>query len=216
MAQLLFLSLCVFELLSERLWNISHLGFILNDHVFKFRLHLILNKVSLLLNFPHLLLYILHSSLDDGWIQEVLHGGWVDASMNKWVCSRLPTSKRVLLELNDLLEFINFVSDIRGAALGVLVEKLHFIELLIDRSHHFKHHSSVLVEHILLDIRRTLSPCGPLVDHVVDNVSDLLLVFLQDIDLPVHHLGLSVHQALRDCIGTLLGQEILSHLIDES
>ena len=121
-----------------------------------------------------------------------------------------------MLQSDDLLKFIDLVANIRRAGLSVFVKQLHFIELLIDGSHHLKHHSSVLIEHILFDISRALRTRRTLAHHVIDDVADLLLVFLKNINLSIHHLSLSIHQTLWHNISILRLQKVLPHFINKS
>ena len=68
--------------------------------------------MRLLLNFPHLLLDLFNAFSNNFWIKVVFHEIWVEAAVHHWVWPDLPARERILLQLNDLLKLIDFVSHI--------------------------------------------------------------------------------------------------------
>jgi hypothetical protein len=202
--------------LSKRHGNISHFGLILHDHISESRFHLTFNKMSFFLHFSHLLLHVLYTFFNYARVKEAFHLLWVHLPRHERIgASGSTTTNRVLLERNDLFKLINFRTDICGASPGVLVQELHLIKLLVDWLHHLEHHASVFVEHILFQISRAIGTCCSSIHHIVDDVSNLLLIILQHINLLFHHLGLPVHEALWHLISILLRDVILPHFVNK-
>ena len=99
-----------------------------------------------------------------------------------------------MLHNHDLFELVNFCLNVVAAILGILVEKLHIVKLLVQRHHHLEHHASVLIEYVLLDSSAAVVASLILIHDIVDDLSNLILICLQHLNLALHQLCLAVHE----------------------
>lgn len=71
--ELLSSVLVLFQFRGKRSWHVPLLRLVLQHHIFESGFHLAFNDMSFPLDVPHLLLDVVHSLLDDGWVQESFH-----------------------------------------------------------------------------------------------------------------------------------------------
>ena len=69
-----------------------------------------------------------------------------------------------------------------------------------------------MLEDVLLKRCATFVAGGLLIHDVVDDLTHLLLVLLQHLNLALHELGLAVHERLGDHVDVLRLHELLAHL----
>ena len=183
----------------------SLLSFVFKKQVLESWLHVALDKMCFFLYFFHLILDLLDSLLDNLRVQERLHLSWWITSSNKriWTIGYLACNWS-LLHRNDLLEFINLAAHIWWTSLCILIQQFHFIELALDRRQHLKHHPSILVEYILLQICRAINPSSTSIHKIINDLTYLFLIVLKDFNLPIHHLSLAQDKTLGYSVSILL------------
>jgi hypothetical protein len=102
-----------------------------------------------------------------------------------------------------------------GGCLGIFVHQLHVVQLLGHWSDYVEEHHPVLSEDLLLQSSWVVRPCHPRVHRIVKDIAELSLIGLEHLHLLLHHPGLLVEQALRNSVGALCLDHLLTHLINE-
>ena len=141
------------DLFGQALRQVASLRVLVN-HVIESSLHFRLDLEGLALHIFHLLLdccdaFLKNRGIEHASIRE--HIADIRLVTGPHLMSPAATGKRVALHNHDFLQLFDLGLNACAASLSVLVQQLHVIELLIQRYHHFQHHTPVFVEYVLFD-----------------------------------------------------------------